>query len=241
MMLVNSRANNMLRQAFMSSSYNNIVFRAMVMVAPFFLFGLINGTYNAALAVSPVLFWIVDICGWVFLPTTILYFLYKQYGIRLSDYGLTPLGSSYQRRELLGWTLLATFILSIYYFAFGWLAWQFTDDVEPLFGYAQVVPDGVWHYVVVFYLAITAALFEEIFYRGLIWRLIYTASSIHHKSFIYLVVSSGLFGIVHWENGPAEVFSATVFGFVACILYLRLRNLIPLMVAHFLVDVINFM
>jgi len=230
----------MLQPSLMSRCYHNVVFRATLLVAPFFFFGLINGTYNAALANSPALFWLADIGGWIFLPSIILFLLYRQYGFRLSDYGLTPLGSVHQRRELMNWTLLATFILSIYYFAFGWLAWQFTDDVEPLFGYAQVVPDGMMHYVVVFYLAITAAVFEEIFYRGLIWRLVYTASSIKHKSFIYILVSSSLFGLVHWENGSAEVFSATIFGFVACVLYLRLRNLLPLMVAHFFVDVINF-
>ena len=39
------------------------------------------------------------------------------------------------------------------------------------------------------------------------------------------------------NNDPV---SAIVFGVVACVLYLRLRNLIPLIVAHFVIDVVNF-
>jgi len=225
----------------MNDVYSNYITRVSMVIAPFFVFGLINGVYNASLSeASPLLFWLVDMLGWIVLPSAILYYIYRYYGIGLRDYGFTALNSAYQRREIISWSFLATFILSIYYFAFGWLAWEFIDSPISSFSYGGVVPEGDSRYLAIFYLAITAAIFEEIFFRGLIWRLVYSSALPYNKSVIYVVVSSVLFGLVHWENGVPEIFAAMVFGIVACVLYLRLRNLIPLIFAHFCIDVFNF-
>ena len=225
----------------MNQIYSNHIKHVSLVVAPFFLFGLINGVYNSLLARSSfMLFWLMDIIGWIILPSTILYYLYRYYGIRLHDYGLFPPGSTYQRREILIWSLIATAILSLYYFSFGWLAWRLIDVVPTSFSYGDMVPNGNMRYVAIFYLAITAAVFEEIFYRGLIWRLVYSSRIRYNKMFIYVIVSSSFFGLVHWENGLPEVVAAIIFGIVACVLYLRWHNLLPLMVAHFFIDIVNF-
>ena len=225
----------------MNDAYSNYITRVSMAIAPFFLFGMVNGIYNATLAqASPWLFWLVDMLGWIALPAVILYYIYRYYGIGLRDYGLSKLSNSPQSREIIVWSVLATFILSIYYFAFGWLAWEFIDAPISKFSYSAMVPEGNARYVAVFYLAITAAVFEEIFFRGLIWRLVYSSTISYNKAVIYVFTSSVLFGLVHWENGLPEVVAATIFGLVACVLYLRLRNLIPLIVAHFVIDVVNF-
>jgi len=202
---------------------------------------MINGVYNRTLAeTSPWLFWLVDALGWIALPSMILFYIYRYYGISLHDYGLVNLNTPYKRREVINWSFLSTFILSIYYFAFGWLAWRFIDAPTNVFSYGGIVPEGNLRYVTIVYFAITAAVFEEIFFRGLIWRLVYSSSIKFNKSIVYVVISSALFGAVHWENGLPEVVSTTIFGIVACVLYLRLRNLLPLVIAHFLIDVVNF-
>ena len=225
----------------MNDAYTNYISRVSLVIAPFFIFGLINGIYNSTLAnMSPWLFWSIDVLGWIALPSAILYYIYRFYGIGLHDYGLAKLTSPYQRREIISWSFLSTFILSIYYFAFGWLTWRFIEAPQNLFSYGAMVPEGNARYVAVIYLALTAAVFEEIFFRGLIWRLVYSSTMKYNKSVVYTVISAILFGLVHWENGLAEVLSATVFGIVACVLYLRLRNLLPLMVAHFFIDMVNF-
>jgi len=231
----------MFQQICMNHVYSNYISRVSMVITPFFLFGMINGIYNGALAkTSPLLFWLVDMLGWIALPSVILFYIYRYYGIGLHDYGLARLSSPYQRREIFHWSFLATFILSIYYFAFGWLAWEFIDAPAVMFSYSGMVPDGGAHYVAIFYLAITAAVFEEIFFRGLIWRLVFSSNIRYNKAIVYIAISSILFGLVHWENGLPEIISAMVFGVVACVLYLRLRNLIPLMVAHFFIDIVNF-
>ncbi len=225
----------------MNDAYSNVISRVSMVIAPFFLFGMINGLYNSSLFnISPWLFWSLDILGWIALPTMILFYIYRYYGIGLHDYGLAKLTTSHQRREIINWSFLSTFILSIYYFAFGWLVWRFIDTSANVFSYGAMVPEGNMRYLAILYLAVTAAVFEEIFFRGLIWRLVYASTIKLNKSIVYVVISSVLFGLVHWENGIPEVISAMVFGVVACVLYLRLHNLLPLMAAHFFIDMVNF-
>lgn len=232
----------MLQSPHMNDAYSNYITRVSMVIAPFFLFGMINGVYNGALAkMEPWLFWLVDVLGWIVLPSVILYYIYRYYGISLRDYGFTKLTSSNQRREIISWSFLATFILSIYYFSFGWLAWEFiAAPTSPAFSYGGMVPEGDTRYIAIFYLAATAAVFEEIFFRGLIWRLVYSSSTPYNKAVVYVAVSSILFGLIHWENGVPEIFASMVFGIVACVLYLRLRNLTPLIIAHFVIDMVNF-
>jgi len=224
----------------MNGYFSSLIAQVSLVTAPFFLFGMVNGIYNSELANYPVLFWVVDVVGWVILPALILLYIYKYYGIGLHDYGLVKITNSYQRREMTNWTVLATFMLGIYYFAFSWLAWKIIVVDTPVFAYKDMVPGGDARFFTIFYLAITAAIFEEIFFRGLIWRLVYTSNINGNKSYVYIVISSLLFSLVHWENGLPEVLATLVYGVVACILFLRLRNLYPLIVAHFFIDVVIF-
>ena len=221
-------------------NFSNPIVRVSIVSAPFFLFGLVNGIYNAELANHPILFWTVDVLGWVVMPALILLYIYKYYGISLHDYGLVKITNTCQRREMLSWTVLTIFLLGIYYFAFSWLAWTIIDIDSPVFSYEDMVPDGDARYFTIFYLSITAAIFEEVFFRGMIWRLVYTSNINGSKPYIYIAISSLLFGVVHWENGIPEVVSTMVFGVVACIIFLRLRNLLPLIIAHFFIDLVIF-
>jgi len=225
---------------FSNDYFSGLVARVGLVSAPFFLFGLVNGIYNSKLAEYPVLFWVVDVLGWVVLPSLILLYLYKYYGICLHDYGLVKITGTYQRREILNWTVLATLLLGMYYFAFSWLTWKIITIDTPVFSYSNMVPEGQTRYFAIFYLAATAAIFEEIFFRGLIWRLIYASSIGGNKPYLYIFISSLLFGLVHWEKGLPEVISTMIFGAVACVIFLRLRNLLPLIAAHFFIDLVIF-
>jgi membrane protease YdiL (CAAX protease family) len=55
-----------------------------------------------------------------------------------------------------------------------------------------------------------------------------------------VVATSIVFALVHWENGGPGLLAAGAYGFGAALLYLKLRNLWPLVVAHVVTDVISF-
>ena len=86
----------------------------------------------------------------------------------------------------------------------------------------------------------TAGVVEEIFCRAL--PLLYLSERFG-KSLpkgLYVITTALIFGVGHWENGNIEVIATCVFGLFAGALYLKLRDLWPLIAAHALMDLWAF-
>ena len=101
--------------------YDQLLSRVLLVIAPFFLVGLLNGFYIGALSTIPWLYWTVDILSWIALPVLILHYMKCQYGFTLRDYGIELFSDSRRNRETLAWSLMATLLLAIYYFGLAWL------------------------------------------------------------------------------------------------------------------------
>jgi membrane protease YdiL (CAAX protease family) len=111
-----------------------------------------------------------------------------------------------------------------------------------LFSYSQMIPqDFILHCLTVFYLSITAAVSEELYFRGILR--FSTFALIRNEriaKWVFILVSSLLFGLIHWKSGLTNIVNAFFFGLVAARLYLWTNSLWPLMVAHFVVDMAAF-
>jgi membrane protease YdiL (CAAX protease family) len=57
---------------------------------------------------------------------------------------------------------------------------------------------------------------------------------------LYLAASPSLFALVHWENGVDDMLYTWLIGLLFALLYLRWRNLWPLIAAHVFIDYVNF-
>lgn len=74
----------------------------------------------------------------------------------------------------------------------------------------------------VFWIALSAAIGEELFFRGFL------------QPRIGIVASAVLFGLLHMSYGvPLQVFIPLLFGFLLSFLVVYTRSLVPAMVAHF--------
>lgn len=102
-------------------------------------------------------------------------------------------------------------------------------------GFSEILPTTekekrLWNYV-----SITAAITEEIIYRGfLIFALAYLFPNV--SIWLIILMASLLFGLAHTYQGLSGVIRTTVFGLIFSILYMGLESIIPLMVLHFLID-----
>jgi membrane protease YdiL (CAAX protease family) len=47
-----------------------------------------------------------------------------------------------------------------------------------------------------------------------------------------------LFGVYHWQAGIGNVVSATVFGIAAMLFYVRAGSIVPLIIAHFAINLL---
>ena len=202
---------------------------------------LVDGFFKAWLYQhSPALYWAFDIAKFVLVPALVLGWLYRSHSVVPARYGLKPFGRGEQWFRTIGLTLLLSFLLAVVYHFTSRFGWRITAAAPAAFSYQASVPDGWLHYPVVLYYAATAGFVEEVFLRGL--PLLYLQSRYGNKvnRIAYVAVTSLLFGLIHWENGVPEVVATAAFGVVAAVVYLRIRNLWPLIVAHALIDVWGF-
>jgi membrane protease YdiL (CAAX protease family) len=111
--------------------------------------------------------------------------------------------------------------------------------VGDTFSYRDVVPRGRFGTFAVLYLALSAALVEEVFYRGVLARLVIGSRDTALKRHLFVAVSAILFGVNHWSQGLPQVVATIYLGVVAAFLYLRLRNLWYVIGGHLVLNLLT--
>lgn len=89
----------------------------------------------------------------------------------------------------------------------------------------------------VFYLAITASLYEHVIFRGFV---ILQLEKAGWPTGLAVLFSAIVYTGVHWSLGPAILVLAFLAGLLWAVLYVRLRSLVPLILSHFLFDFASF-
>lgn len=200
---------------------------------------LLNGFWNEPLyRASATGFWIADVLSHVVIPAAMLVWLALRHNVRPRNYGLTSWRE--RRGDLIGLTLLATALF-----------WGSYKPVATFFGhlllsegaavtYVDVMPSPPFaHLLVAIYFSLSAAIFEEIMYRGLPYVYCMHGYTVARPG-LYIICSAALFGMAHWENGAHEIIGTACLGLFACALYLKIQTLWPLIGAHFIVDMAGF-
>ncbi len=212
----------------------------LVSITVIYIYGLINGVFFSGFSKSNIIgFWAQDFAYFVVTPIVFLYYVFKRFGLRPKDYGLIKGSPAYPTAELIGASFFIAFFLGLVIIPIDYISYYFFLNhgfTSSEFSYKDVVPNGFLKLPVVFYLAITAGLMEEIVYRGIPYRLVSESESIKHKKFIYILVTSVTFSTIHWTSGLHFLIPTFIFGLIAAMLYLNLKNLWPLVGAHFLYD-----
>jgi membrane protease YdiL (CAAX protease family) len=180
---------------------------------------------------------LLDVVVRLVVPLLILTSLYRFGHISPPRYGLTSPFSSRRKSEVLGLMLITMMLLLTYIL------------VANVVGPAEGIPlsegieqrrelPAVWIASIIIYLSASASFSEELFFRGLP-RLIFVAPGpIWIKHGGYLVVSSLVFGLMHWPYGMASVVSAVYFGVVAASIMIVTNNLWYPLVGHFITNML---
>lgn len=200
-----------------------------------FLPNYLDGYFKADLFQwSPQYFWLFDFTKFVLIPGVCLVALATWSDVKPRHYGLGRPALS--GAQLLAAGIVVTLVMKgIYYYA-SHLAWRAFDVPAPAFSYSQTIPPGWTGKLVAVYFAGTAAFVEEIYYRGLPWLLLGSRDTSGMRKLAYVLISSGFFAAIHWENGTPELVATFIYGVAACLWYLRLGTLWPLVLAHFVID-----
>lgn len=185
-------------------------------------------------------FWAFDILKFVILTIVIVVWLARSYSITPPSYGLRKENAEYWFNCIV-LVVALTLLLNFVYTIVRLIALKFLGVVPtPAFSYQLTIPKGLLHYPVLVYFGLTAGFAEEIFFRALPLLYIKERFGNVKPGWKYVVATSFLFAAAHWENGPHEIIATFAFGVVASLLYLKLRDLWPLVGAHALIDIWNF-
>ncbi len=185
--------------------------------------------------------WIADVVTKVLLPSILLWVIHRFAGITSSDFGLSK-RSAAPIRELISGSIVSFFILFLADLVGTGvgrlLAKQYASWLPVFYSYAQLIPErGIERALAAIYLAFSAGIVEEIFYRGLLLILLSQIAWLKNNfNLYYVVISSVLFASVHWGGGLINVVEAFGFGLAASILYIKFRDLRSLIVSHSFVD-----
>lgn len=217
---------------------------AILLIAflPSFAAGMLNQLYlEPAFRVSPALFFLVDAVQWIVIPLLVWFLVLRPAQIRLRDVGLRLPVLGARPFESLVLFLLIAFLLWASYAAVEAIAYRFFSREAGLFGYGAAVPKTFpLNVLAVIYLSITAAVVEEAVFRGLTWNYFSKVVPARWLTLSYVIGSSILFAATHSEQGPHGMIAAMVYGMVAAALYVRLRDLWPLVFGHFVADIVSF-
>jgi membrane protease YdiL (CAAX protease family) len=202
---------------------------------------LLNGYWNGPLyRTSPTAFWVLDVLTHVMIPAAMVLLLARRYRVRPADYGLCAV-AKYGYADYLVLSVICTLLYWLSYQPVSTFFGRLLLSEPAMFTYFNAIPEHpVSRLLVGVYFSLSAAVFEEIMYRGLPW--VYFKGSLRPKALVpvYVLVSATLFGFAHWENGVHELIGTFSLGVVACLIYSKTRNLWPLVTAHFLIDIEAF-
>ena len=185
---------------------------------------------------SALAFWMFDCFKFVVVTVAAVIWLYRSYSIAPAAYGFKSISKSGGWLRTIGATIFLTIVLYFIYREAQSMAWNILRPTPIDDFYKSIIPDGWLQYPVVLYYALTAGFTEEIFFRAL--PLLYVESRFGAGKALwwYVIVTSVLFAVAHWENGPHEVIATFIFGVVASLFYLKLKSIWPVIVGHTLID-----
>ena len=209
---------------------------------PFIALSLLNHFYMEPLyQLSPIAYWIADTAQFVGAPLVGWYFFLRPAGVLPRTYGLAPMSRRFCRRDGVALTVFVALLLVAAYWPVRLIAIRLFWTLSAPFNHGLVLPDAfLSNFLVAVFMAGSAALVEEAVWRGLTWYYLSQVLPVKGRRFLYVLITSVAFAIAHSEQGPAGVIGAFWFGIIAAGLYTTIRTLWPLVLGHFVADMLVF-
>jgi hypothetical protein len=176
--------------------------------------------------------WIlIDYTAVKLFPLLVVLWLICSKKMHPSEFGLTPQPLIPFVTAFLIGTLAVTFILQNGYLTLS----KFPG--YPSLGGMPEIESPLWNWIDLTFGLLMVGIFEELVFRGYLHT--FLTRYIQHPLIIIGISAIG-FGFIHWSGGFHKVMVTSASGAVFMLIYLRTRSLPAIMLAHFVVNFMEF-
>ncbi|EOQ88551.1 CAAX protease self-immunity [Leptospira yanagawae serovar Saopaulo str. Sao Paulo = ATCC 700523] len=207
----------------------------------FWTFCFLNGFFNPYLSKNLFFFSIMEIVFWILLPIfTVTYFIFYLKVFSFSDLGFhSKLFKKESYYFVIIFSLIFSFFVQKFYFiTHSILSKFFTTNYFHNFEFQSTIPNNFETGILLtIYYSFTAGIVEEIYYRGILAQLFQIDNKFNIN---YILISSILFSVNHWEGGIINIIDTFLYGLLFSIFYNKIKNIWPLIIAHIITAIIAF-
>lgn len=208
-------------------------FAVLLLIYP--TYSIIDGWVKPFVSRSSHLFWTHDIAAKLLVPVIVLIAIRYLYGREI--HGLCRIQNNKFLDGSFGYFTVIAVVAGLFgllvqhVLSFRWPPPQIIPEIAM-----QETMDFPWKIIVWAYFSVTAAVFEELFFRGGIYRLVHLLS--YNKmpqgvtNTLFVLLSAAVFSLAHWENGYANMAYALVVGIAYSGLYLKANTIWPFVTSH---------
>lgn len=201
-------------------------FAAVLLMSPFYLNDFAN------LYISDWQVWLgIDYLCVKLMPLLIAFWLIRNRSWLATDFGLKAQPVPAFLTTFLLVTLLGTVIDQNGYALLARL-----PGYAPLGGMPEITSPA-WNWIDLTAGLLLVGVCEELVFRGFLYTLIENHT---RKPLAIIALSSMAFGLIHWSLGLHAVLVTTAIGAVFMVAYMRTRSLPAIMLAHFMINFIDF-
>jgi len=178
------------------------------------------------------LLWGLDVVFFCLIPAATLLVLFRRGYLRPAQIGLR------EWPDRTGWLIAIGAALAAHV--------VMTLNLEPFFhaelccrvcGGYPFPAAGLAKWGTIFYAALSAALLEEIIFRGILINRL--RLYIQHP-WVIVIIAAAVFALIHWCQGPGKLVSTFLMGILSILIYLRRGRLSEAMVSHLIFNILAF-
>ena len=195
---------------------------------------LVNGYVNSIIYSLPLAYWSFEVLSWIVIPFIVFTLAVKHAGLKASDIGISF--KIFGKKNIPLFIIACIMFCPIDYYLYKEMYGFFSElfPTKSYFEYESVIPtDPLLKAVVAIYFGISAGIVEELYYRGLMFKI---AQFFTNPAVVYIIASPLVFSVVHWEGGIPNLLTTYVFGLISVLAFLWIRNLWPFMIGHIYTD-----
>lgn len=219
--------------------------RALLVASVFFVAAIFDHFYLTALLELDRSYWLTDFGKQVLFSAVLLWIIIHLTGWRLHDLGIAWLQGRAALWRFLVMTIAGGAVLVLAAPFTEWLTFRLgVASAPPEYGdvFLEVLPEkAMLRFLAIACSSAVAGVFEELFYRGVLWRALVVGENGYSRRVVFVLLSAVLFGVAHSEQGLFGIVSNIMWGVVCAVLLLILRNLWPLVLGHAATNFIEFL